>query len=380
VESRRVYYIDWLRVLAVLLLFLFHSGRVFNWGELFYAKSSIDSLGISLVLWFIDAWHMPLLFFLAGASTYFAMRKRTIAEYLRERSLRLLVPLSFGVLVLVPPQTWYGARTNDGYTGSFLDYLTSGRAFSPDNLFGRGDYYGGLSPAHLWFILFLFIISVLVVPLLVLDRKPGGSASLGRVAGAFARPAWWPVVVFLILVAEAMPEIGGKNLIYYLVFFVLGYLLIGEASFADTATRWRIPALVAGFGITAASVLLGRWADTLPDPSMALAGWRYVELLGGWLSLVGLIGLGRAYLDTPSPTLAYLSEASYPLYILHQTLIVTIGFYLVMIVPWPALGWPLLIAVSAAVTFAVYGVVRRVGALRFLFGMRPKRPTAAPHA
>jgi len=380
VESRRVHYIDWLRVLAVLLLFVFHSGRVFNWGELFYAKSPLDSLGISLVLWFIDGWHMPLLFFLAGASTYFAMRKRSIAEYLRERSLRLLVPLVFGTLVLVPPQTWYGARTNDGYTGSFVEYLTSGRAFSLDNLFGRGDYYGGLSPAHLWFIMFLFIISVLVVPLLALDRMPRGSAVLGRVAGACARPVWWLVVVFVILVAEGMPEVGGKNLIYYLVFFVLGYLLIREDLFADIATRWRIPALVVGFGITAATVLLGRWADTLPDPSVALAGWRYVELAGGWLSIVGLIGFGRAYLDAPSPTLTYLSEASYPLYILHQTLIVTIGFYLVMIVPWPALGWPLLIAASAAVTFAAYEVVRRFGALRFLFGMRPKRPVAAPHA
>ncbi|HSK48277.1 MAG TPA: acyltransferase, partial [Coriobacteriia bacterium] len=245
--GRRVYYIDWLRVLAVLLLFPFHAGRVFNAGEPFYAKSTIESLPISYLLGVIDRWHMPLLFLLAGMATYFSLRHRSLSTYVRERSLRLLVPLAFGVLVLVPPQTWLGARTNAGYTGSFWEYYSSGLAFATGNLFGRGDYYGGISPAHLWFILFLWLISILVLPLLAYGRTDRGGDRLARIARALAKPKWWPVVIFAIEIGEAGPEIGGKNLLYYLVYFVLGYLLIRDDSFAVAAERHRAWALIAGF-------------------------------------------------------------------------------------------------------------------------------------
>ena len=101
----RVHYVDWLRILAVLLLFPFHTLRVFN-NEPFYVKASTLSTVADWAISFIALWHMPLLFFLAGCATYFALRKRTSGQYAWERVKRLLVPLVFGILVLVPPQTW----------------------------------------------------------------------------------------------------------------------------------------------------------------------------------------------------------------------------------------------------------------------------------
>mgnify|MGYP001025463243 FL=1 len=148
--SKRLHYIDWLRVLAVLLLFPFHTWRIFNAGDPFYVKSAYLSQTINSVIWFIDFWHMPLLFLLAGASTYFALRKRTGLQYAGERLLRLGVPLLFGWAVLIPPQTWYGARFNSGYTGSFFSYLTSGD-WLVWNVQGGGDYYGGFGIGQLWF-------------------------------------------------------------------------------------------------------------------------------------------------------------------------------------------------------------------------------------
>jgi len=372
VSGKRVHYIDWLRVLAVLLLFPFHAGRVFNANDPFYAKSPIESLPLTYLLAFIDRWHMPLLFLLAGASTYFALKHRGIGQYVAERSKRLLVPLVFGVFVLVPPQTWYGAQTNAGYTGSYVEYLTSGAFLNPDNLFGRGDYFGGLSPAHLWFILFLWLLSMLALPLLAWGRTDKGAAAYARYARRIARPVWWPLVAFAILVGEALPDIGGKNPFYFFVFFMLGYFLMHDhEAFAATAARWMRPALIAGTAITVLSLVFWEYGDTLADPSPARALWTYTELMGGWLMVVGFMGLGRRYLDQPSARLTYLGEASYPVYILHQTVIVVLGFYLVMVIPQPWLGWPLLMAISAAMTFALYEGVRRVGALRFLFGMRP---------
>lgn len=103
----------------------------------------------------------------------------------------------------------------------------------------------------------------------------------------------------------------------------------------------------------------------------------YVRFAGVWLLIVSIIGFGKRLLDTPSPALAYLGPASYPLYILHQTVIVAIGFYLVKIAPWPALGWPLLMLLSAVSTVAAYEGVRRIRPLRFSFGIKQARPPAA---
>ena len=108
----RQHYIDWLRVLAVLLLFPFHTLRVYNAGELWYVKAARLSTAVAYLLDFISAWHMQLLFLLAGASTCFALRKRSNRQYVGERFVRLGVPFVFGVLVLVPPQCYYGARSN----------------------------------------------------------------------------------------------------------------------------------------------------------------------------------------------------------------------------------------------------------------------------
>jgi hypothetical protein len=115
--ATRLHYIDWLRVLAVLLLFPYHVSRVFN-EEAFYVKADEVSAALNVVLGFVSVWHMPLLFLLAGASTYFALRRRSSREYLGERFTRLGVPFVIGVFILlIPVQTWYGARFNSGYTG-----------------------------------------------------------------------------------------------------------------------------------------------------------------------------------------------------------------------------------------------------------------------
>lgn len=369
--TRRVHYIDWLRVLAVLLLFPFHAGRVYNYGEPFYAKSPITSVAINTLLAFITVWHMPLLFLLAGMSTYFALRHGSIGQYAGERMTRLLVPLLFGVFVIVPPQTWYGAQTNAGYTGSYVEYLSSPTFWSVENLFGKGDYYGGFTPAHLWFILFLLVISLAAIPLLAYGRGDKGAARLGRLSASLARPVTWLIVAFVLLLADALPDVGGKNPFWFFVLFALGFIVMFDDTFTAAAARHWTWALPLGIVLSAVTAVLWPWRETLADPSVLLAGVVYVHMLATWATIVGLLGAGKAYLDQPSRALAYLGESSYPVYILHQTVIVVIGFYLVKVVQLPALSWPVLIALSAPVTYGAYEVARRVAPLRFLLGMKP---------
>jgi glucan biosynthesis protein C len=96
-------------------------------------------------------------------------------------------------------------------------------------------------------------------------------------------------------------------------------------------------------------------------------------MMGSWLMMVGLLGYGKHHLDRPSPALAYLAEGAYPVYVLHQTVIVVLAFYLVGWAVWEPLQWMALLALSVLATFALYEGVRRWSVTRFLFGMRRKR-------
>jgi glucan biosynthesis protein C len=371
--TRRLVWIDWLRVIAVLLIFAFHSGRVFNVGEQFYAKSAQTSVFLTwFVVGFFSFWQMPLLFLLAGMSSYFALGKRTGRQYLKERALRLLVPFFFGTLVIVTPQMWYGARTNAGYTGSltqfYVDYFTLKWGLI-------SDYQGGPSYGHLWFILYLFIVSLVALPLFLWIRRGPGESVGVRVARALAKPWWWLVAAFVLLLSTALPETGGHNLFMYLVWFVLGFLLVAGDGPLEAARRWKWVLLVTALPLAWLVAATYDVRDRYPDPSLPIAVNEFGVQLVGWLLCLAAVGIAMTYLDRPTKALTYLAEASYPTYILHQTVIVVAGFYLVQVLPQPLVSWAVLTAGSIAVTYGIYEVfVRRWRPMRFLFGMRPKRP------
>jgi glucans biosynthesis protein C len=367
----RQHYIDWLRVLAVLLLFPFHVSRVFNTDDPFYVKAAHLSAPLSDALNFISVWHMPLLFVLAGASTFFALGKRSAREYLRERRVRLLVPFLFGIFVLIPPQTWYGGRFNSGYAQSFWHYLVSGD-FLKWNIKNGGDYYGGFGIGHLWFIVVLFLVAVVALPLLAWGRTERGGALLRGFSHRLAHPAGWALAAVLLVIGGALPDPTGLHPFYYLVFFVLGYLVVCDGEFVKRAERYRLPALAGGVVLAVWWVLSGSALhDSLPAFSLQAGLLSFLGALASWMVIVGLLGYGKHYLDRTSPALGYLAEASYPVYVLHQTVIVIAAVFIVRLAAAEPLQWFTLLVVSVACTFALYELVRRIAPARFLFGMRP---------
>jgi peptidoglycan/LPS O-acetylase OafA/YrhL len=372
--SQRVHYIDALRVLAVALLVPFHAARVFDVWDPFYAKSGQLSQPLSWFIAVVGIAHMPLLFVLAGASTYFALGKRTGAGYAGERSRRLLIPLVFGTLVLVPAQTWIGAVTNSGYRGNLLQWWPNFFVLRTD----RPDYLGSFTPAHLWFILFLFVISMATLPLLRRWRSRAEGCFASRAAAVLGRPAWWALPPLALLVAEGLPDIAGKNPFTYGVYFVLGYVTMAEPSFMDEVERHRHLALALAVGGTAALVFVWPIVTSLPDPSFGRAVGTLFMLETSWVTVLAAFGYGKHHFDRPSAVLAYSSEASYPFYILHQTVIVVLGFYLLEL----SLGvWPtylLLVGAAFVVTVGLYELVRRTSVTRFLFGMRPLPKPSSP--
>ncbi len=367
-------------MLAVLLLFPFHVSRVFNTDDPFYVKAAHLSGPLSDALNFISVWHMPLLFVLAGASTFFALGKRSAREYLRERRTRLLIPFLFGIFVLIPPQTWYGGRFNSGYAQSFWHYLVSGD-FLKWNIKDGGDYYGGFGIGHLWFIIVLFLVAIVALPLLSWGRTERGGALLRSFSRRLGHPAGWALAAVLLVIGGALPDPSGLKPFYYLVFFVLGYLVVCDGEFIRRAERYRLSALAGGVALSVWWVLSGaRLHDSLPGFSVQAGLLSFLGTLAAWMVIVGLLGYGKRYLDRMSPALAYLAEASYPVYILHQTIIVIAAVFIVRLAAAEPLQWLTLLVTSVVVTFALYEAVRRVSVTRFLFGMRPARKAgvAAP--
>ncbi len=239
------------------------------------------------------------------------------------------------------------------------------------NIPAGGDYFGGFGIGHLWFIMFLFVLSLVALPLLLSRRTDRGRASCERWARRLANPAWWLLPAVILWLTEGL-EIPGGPPLYFLAWFLFGYVIMHDESFARLAEDRRWVTLVIGVAICAGYTAAWQWRGTLPDPSWPLAGVNIVGMLGAWMVILGLIGMGRKYLDKPSAALAYHAESSYPVYILHQTVIVVAAYYVVRMGGGGAVQWLALFVVSVTVTFALYEVVRRVGVLRFLFGMRAR--------
>jgi glucans biosynthesis protein C len=367
-SPERRYDLDALRVLAVLLLIPFHSARVFDIFDPFYVKHPETSDGLSwAVVAFLNPWHMPLLFVLAGAATWLALGHRGAGAYLGERTRRLLVPFLFGLLVVVPPQTWLASRFrgDQGSVGSYLaDYWTV-----------EGDlsgYTGSFTPGHLWFIGFLFVFSVVALPLFT------------RWRGRRLRARWLLVAMPAVLLAAnelPAPNDGPQNPFYSLALFVAGYLLLADEE-AERAVHRHWRPLLAAAAATMATVLLvwrsgveDGWADGSPLD----VGFALLEQANTWIWVLAMLGAGRALLSRPLPGLGYASEASFPFYVLHQTVIVAVAY---VVVGWELAVWPSFTVVALAgfaLSLAAYEVlVRRTGPTRFLFGMRPRRrPTLA---
>ena len=236
--------LDWLRILAVLLLIPFHTARVFDVFEPFYVKNADLSGSLTFLVGFLSMWQMPVLFLIAGASTWYALSRRSGGEYLSERAKRLMVPFVFGTLVLVPPQMYVALLHRSSTLGSYLDYYPHFFELRP---FEIPDYTGiGFSWAHLWFILNLFVLSLIALPLLLALRKGAGRAIVSRLAGFIDRG--WAILllaILLVLVGD-LPRLDGKPIFTHLMVFVLGFVLASDVRFGRAMERNRWAALVLG--------------------------------------------------------------------------------------------------------------------------------------
>lgn len=358
-KTNRRYDIDWLRVLAVLLLFFYHPARIFYlWGG-WYIENNQKSLSISLIALFAEHWHMALLFLLAGASTYYALGIRKAGQYIKERFIRLLVPLIFGLLILVPPQIYMDLLHNNRITVDTVSYWQ----FYPD--FFSGRYTDGFDMGHLWFIAYLFMFSLFLLPLFLYLRRNSGKRLIKNLASFFSRPGIIFLLALPVMLANYLMLHFYPNPIYYLVIFFYGFLLMADVRFEESIVKHKGIALVFGLVIYTGWISLVRLEVISPDLLQPIP-----EDLIAWCSLIAILGYGKQFLDFTNRFLKYTGQASYPLYILHQTIIIAIAYY---VVEWDAgvlVKFGTIVVSSLAVTTLVYELVKRFNITRFLLGMR----------
>jgi fucose 4-O-acetylase-like acetyltransferase len=357
--STRRYDVDWLRIGATLLLFPFHSARPFDHPP-WHVKSASMSEVFDVAVWFVHQFHMPLFFTLAGWSLERALRVRAPAEVRRERYARLLVPFLAGVLLVSPPQAYVEAITQRGFTGSFAEYLP--------HFFGSLEHF---SWHHLWFLIYLFTFTLLYLPLLVrLDARGV------RPSAAHLYLAILPFAAVELALRWRWPGYQNlyddwANFAWYSLFFVGGFVLARVPGAEDVVRRERRrTTILFAVAIVAMLPLLATLRDRFIVPGPGYVVYWILGATAGVSGVLALLGHAARLETRGGRAFAYLREAALPLYVLHQGVIVVLGYWMVDADMPLAFRYLALLAASVAGTFALYHVVRALRPLRFAFGLR----------
>lgn len=352
----RRYGLDWLRVIVVFMLFPFHTARVFDWWETNYVKDATNAFSS----WFVASlgfWFMALLFVIAGYSAYSALQKRSAKEYRDERVRRLLIPLLFGIVLILPVQGYYAMLQRGTFSGSYFQYLPH---FFTD-FSDISGYTGGFSPDHLWFILYLFIIGMCLLPLLVKLKNKEQKIS----------DKWLLIPAFFILtVADALPSFGGKNLFYYAAVFMYGFLIARSKTAMETIRRLRFVMLAAAVVLWPAYLILTSSLNWPSGYTLLAAGIALLRNLTIWILILALMGLADTYLNKPSAALSYLSRASFPIYVLHQSVMMIVAYYIVSTDMSFVPKYISIILITLAGCVAIYEVCKRFKPTRFILGIK----------
>jgi glucan biosynthesis protein C len=381
--------IDALRILATFMLFVFHTAMIFNPAPFFHIRNDELSIVFLIVCGFISLWHMPLFFFLAGWSLYRSIESRGGRGVLRERLTRIGIPLLLGSALFGPglkylelssgvDLNYAGLRVRADLQDSFKEVIPSGLETLPpfDESFLEflPTFFTQLERftwSHLWFLAYLLTFSLLYLPVLLrIASRQHRTLNVHR---------WWlytPIVVLAAIQVTLRPHWPGiqnlyndwANFAFYSTFLLLGFAFARAPEIERLAHEERNRATVVG--LLACLVLLLAVFEVVTSSAVVLAG----TAVAGWCFVVALLGFAHSRITTRSPALAYLSEAAYPVYILHQPAIVFIGYPILTLAIGITAKFVLITTLAIAASLFVYQfAVRRSPILRVATGMAADR-------
>jgi len=379
--------IDALRAIAFLLLILYHLAMFYvaDWG--WHIKSSHIAEWLQWPMLFVNRWRMDLIFLISGIAAAFLIKPDQIWAFVRSRTWRLMLPLLFGIAVIVPIQPYAQGVSNGLVAPGFLNFLAdyySGKTW-PKDAFDGWQY--GFTWNHLWYLAYLWIytlaLALLAKPLASSFGKKLTALLTGLRGPALLILPALPLIFYTLMLQERFPDTGDfihdwyRNALYFTV-FLYGYLIARDEGFWSEAVRLRRISLTVALLIFVPYVSMAMLLpDEIPDWLENLI-WCLRNFYI-WTMLLAILGWAHALLNRPFRWLPWANESVYPWYVLHQSLIVGLGFWLSRYKFGPVLEPALLLLGTIAGCWLISEVVKKIPFLRPFFGIK-KYPGTKLHA
>lgn len=381
--TNRRYDLDWLRIIAFGLLIFYHCGMFYvSWD--WHVKSRFASDAIQPLMMLTNPWRLTLLFLIAGAATRFMADKMTARKFIALRMRRLWPPLLLAMFVIVPPQSYFEiVEALQGANG-----LGPGHATWLDNFYIKYATASGnwcdadgclITPTynHMWFVAYLILYTLALLLILPLLRRVPVAAS-ALIAGPLLILVPWFYLTALRL--TLFPIFGESHdfrndwYLHALYFstFLFGFAVAKNQAFFDRCVQLRWIALAIALTCWAALIVYFDAYSETPPPEWLRLAMRGVRELDAWCAIIAAIGLAHRYLrSNDGPLRQILTQAIFPFYLIHQTIIVVAGHYLDEIqLPLP-IEAPLLVAITMAGCWLFYDLGRRAPLLRIWIGLSP---------
>lgn len=384
-SSPRKHYLDWLRVLGILVVFIYHSCRFFDANNPWHIKNPVTYRWLRLVLEFTEQWMMPLMIVISGAAVFYALGSRGIGKFVKARVLRLLVPLVVGIFTHSIWQIYLERLTHGQFIGSFWQFLPE--YFK--GLYGFGGNFAWMG-VHLWYLLVLFVASLILLPFFWLFKTRYGSYVLHWVGNVLALPGAFymvvvPTVVLIKIVGEdtllGRQDFGGWSLTTYVWFLFGGFLLISHERLQERIRQFRWLSLALAILLGTVGFVWGIFKLRVPGAFGAAGAFLMGDThddLGSWLWILTWMGFAMQHLHIRARFIDHSNEAVLPFYILHQPVLLTVGYFVIPLIIAAALKWAIIMPASFVIIIVLYELlVRRFNVLRFLFGMKLLRRVQA---
>ena len=371
-KKERQYFIDWLRIGLILSVYFYHIGMYFNsWG--WHVKSKQPFTFLEPIMGWLHLWRMPLLFLVSGVGTYYALGHRSTKKYLKERFKRLFIPFFIGVFTLVPIQVYIEKIDDYNSLGNFYLHMF-------DGIYPTGNF----SWHHLWFIIYLLIISLIISPFLNYMKSKHFNRVRGKLILFFSKKMnlnWiLPILIFSqYILRQYFPE-STHALIddwayftYYLMFFLFGLILFTSSEVINgLVVKRRL------YGVQTIIITIIYYANIYLIAPSALRYYIYfvTSLSIAWSCGMAVIGYAKMYANKDNKFRKSLNTAIYPFYLLHQPVIVIIGYMLLQLNLPTVVNVGLIIVLSLSITISIYWIIYRSNILRVAFGMKTHQKSA----
>ncbi len=386
ITSPRMLWLDWVRVLAMGVIFLFHSSRPFVIFPPWHIMNPTPSLGFTLFDTFVSGWIMPLFFAVSGIAVYTSLSKRSASQFVMDRFTRLMIPfLLVGLLVVLPVNVYYDAVFHRNFTGDFFSFYPGiyfMKYFPFDFNFSPTYFADSNQGIYLWYLFWLFIFSLAAFHFfkwIAEERIRNRLSKIYALCNMRGGILLLAIPLIIVNIAAVPPYFvfpsgyGGWKLPAYLVIFITAYFMASSSQFEESIEKNRIPALWSGIITSLLIIVLS--IIFMSDSSATERNYVTVSILwalNGWCWVAAILGFGRRYLSFDHKFLKTSNELVLPFYVLHQSVIVAIAFYVVSFDLTVSEKYILLVLVSFSIIVALLYPIRKINLLRFLFGMRIK--------